>query len=146
MNNPGGTGGSTGGDACLRQSLGYDIKISLMQCEQLEALEVNNLTSCLSEQVLRQIGTNIKILRIHEDEDYHKRNNRNAVTHAQLVAISRYCTVLTDLKVDIAYDLTWVSDPRLLPLPILTLRCEANGNFRSYRNETELSRTHRNAL
>ena len=129
---------------CLRQSLCKQTKMALIRFNNLETLEFINLSGAIDVETLRHVGTSLRVLRVHEDEEYYKKNYRNAITHSQIIAISENCGLLTDLMIDVEHDLTWVGVSLAgYSKQRLTFRCEANGNFRPSCNKVELHQAHR---
>jgi hypothetical protein len=94
---------------CRGPSAELEVRSSLSNCTQLIHLSLRNCSRIVNDSLLQHVGTLLEKLCMHEDEICRQPNQRNAITHPQILAISKYCAKLSHLEIDVAYESGWVS-------------------------------------
>jgi hypothetical protein len=94
---------------CRGPSASPEVRNSLSNCTQLTHLGLRNCSAIVNDSLLQHVGALLEKLRMHEDERWREPNQRNAITQLQISAISKYCSKLSHLEIDVDYESGWVS-------------------------------------
>jgi hypothetical protein len=94
---------------CRGPSASPEVRNSLSSCTQLIHLSLRNCSIIVNDFLLQHVGALLKKLCMHEDERWYRPKQRNAITQPQIFAISKYCSKLSHLEIDVDYESGGVS-------------------------------------